>query len=345
MKTTYETDSRQKELINKYYEVDEENKLVEISFYYTSASELFTLKEGTKIPRFAKEELEKINEIIKTIPLEYKIDISYEIENYEDYTPSFIMESFNDALELTQFSVRKSSRKNWLVSTIMILIGIILLSFMIIGNSNSLFGEGVKAEIISEIIDISAWVFIWEAVTLLFLEHSDQELFALRIKNRVNSIVLYKKGEENYLAKEMSNELFGKWKDEGKIRKFGKYLLLFSSSALFVISFYAVYEVCLAIASINSENYLTIVIGSLLGILGCSFNILAAIGGFAKYLNKNNFFSKFSFSFVVTELVIIAVSLIISLVNQNIEAVFFTLYSSIFAIAYISSYLIDKYSK
>ena len=77
MKTTYETDSRQKELINKYYEVDEENKLVEISFYYTSASELFTLKEGTKIPRFAKEELEKINEIIKTIPLEYKIDISY----------------------------------------------------------------------------------------------------------------------------------------------------------------------------------------------------------------------------------------------------------------------------
>ena len=31
MKDKYEIDSRQKELINKYYEVDEDNKLVGIS--------------------------------------------------------------------------------------------------------------------------------------------------------------------------------------------------------------------------------------------------------------------------------------------------------------------------
>ena len=45
------------------------------------------------------------------------------------------------------------------------------------------FGEGIKAEVIAETINIAAWVFVWEAVSMLFLEKSEQKIFALRNKN------------------------------------------------------------------------------------------------------------------------------------------------------------------
>ena len=345
MKDKYEIDSRQKELINKYYEVDEDNKLVCISFYYSKASELFSKESGTKIPQFSKEELSKLNEIIQTIPLGYKIDISYEIEDYETYSPSYIMESFNDALELSQFGVRKSNRQKWMISTIMIIIGIILLSLMIIGRNDSFFGQGIKAEIIEEIIDIAAWVFIWEAVSLLFLEPSVQLVFGLRIKKRVNSFSLYKKGEKEALAQEKSNELFGRWKDESLLKKIGKGLILFSSSAFFVLSFYTLYGMIKGFTLVSSDNLVSVIVGSIIAIFSIVINISASLGGFAKYSSKNNFFSRFAGIYVSVQVTLLVLVLILSIISQTFEIVFLTLYSSVFSIAYVAGYFIDKYTK
>ena len=334
MKDKYEIDSRQKELINKYYEVDEDNKLVCISFYYSKASELFSKESGTKIPQFSKEELSKLNEIIQTIPLGYKIDISYEIEDYETYSPSYIMESFNDALELSQFGVRKSNRQKWMISTI-----------MIIGRNNSLFGQGIKAEIIEEIIDIAAWVFIWEAVSLLFLEPSVQLVFGLRIKKRVNSFSLYKKGEKEALAQEKSNELFGRWKDVSLLKKIGKGLILFSSSAFFVLSFYTLYGMIKGFTLVSSDNLVSVIVGSIIAIISIVINISASLGGFAKYSSKNNFFSRFAGIYVSVQVTLLVLVLILSIISQTFEIVFLTLYSSVFSIAYVAGYFIDKYTK
>lgn len=115
----------------------------------------------------------------------YKIELNLKVDDYEGYDPHKVIEAFNDTLELNQYKARKNRTHKELSSSILILSGILLLFLMAIGKNYSWFGEGVKEEIITEVIDIAAWVFIWEAVTLIFLQMNSQTKFTLSVKKEL----------------------------------------------------------------------------------------------------------------------------------------------------------------
>ncbi len=70
-------------------------------------------------------------------------------------------------------AVRKEKRRLLVIAAIMALVGVIALCVMI-----GMEITGTRAAVVSEVIDIFAWVFIWEAVDLSCLEYA-----ALRIKS------------------------------------------------------------------------------------------------------------------------------------------------------------------
>ncbi len=70
-------------------------------------------------------------------------------------------------------SVRKEKRRLLVIAAIMALIGIFALSVMI-----GMEITGRRTAVVSEVIDIFAWVFLWEAVDLSCLEYA-----ALRLKS------------------------------------------------------------------------------------------------------------------------------------------------------------------
>lgn len=70
-------------------------------------------------------------------------------------------------------SVRFEKKRIWIVAMLMAIIGVVALTLMI---GLELTGRG--SAIVTEVIDIFAWVFLWETVDLLCFE-----LTALRIKS------------------------------------------------------------------------------------------------------------------------------------------------------------------
>lgn len=184
-------ENRQLLLLKKYYEADEKNKIVTLRFYYDKASDLLnTCTSSFENPIFNDDALENINNVIQTIPAIFRVKIVFDINDYGGYNPKNIIQSFNDTLKLNQYSARRSRQKKHFIAVMLILFGVILLFAMVIGKNKNWFGEGTKVDVIAEIINITACVFVWEAVSMIFLERSEQRIFALRIRTRVRFKVL-----------------------------------------------------------------------------------------------------------------------------------------------------------
>ena len=234
---------RQIELLEKYYNIDNDKKIINIDLHYQKTSDILLTNEGNNdYPLFRNEIIETINNSIERTPRDYKVNIILDIEDYENYKPKQIIESFNDTLELGQYSARRGKQLKNLIASILILIGIILLFFMIIGKNNNWFEEGIKSDIISEVIDIAAWVFIWEAVTMIFLEQPEQNKFALKIRRKVVQITMLKKGNNEPLYLENTNSIFNNWEGESKIKSVGRNCLLISSSAYLFLALFNIYN-------------------------------------------------------------------------------------------------------
>lgn len=313
-------DERQLELIKKYYDVDIENKIINITLHYDKASDILDITAANKkSPLFLHEPLEKINNLISNAPFGYKLAINFEIDDYEGYDPKNIISSFNDTLELSQYAARKHRQFKQLLSATLVLIGVLLLFFMVVSKNLMWFGNGIKAEIINEVINITAWVFVWEAVTLLFLEHSEEVKFALKIRRGVFQIAMYKTGDEQPLAKEKALDVFGKWENEGNLKRAGKYFLLISSMALIFMAFYNSFTFMSNLKNMQNNHigmfaFITISISIT--------SICAGIGGLAIYVGKKNSrFSRLAKIFSLLFLIFIICILAVSIALGNMEII------------------------
>lgn len=344
-KINFEQNKRQIELLDKYYGVNKETKTISVSLHYERASDILTTNVGNpKYPQFSNEALDKVKSITENAPTGYKVEINFEIEDYEGYKPKDMIEAFNDTLELSQYNARKRRQGKELLSSVLILIGVIILFLMVVGNSDGWFGEGVKADIITEVIDIAAWVFIWEAVTILFLEHSEQAKFALRIRQKVSQIAMYKKGEKKPLAIEKSKAIFGKWENEEKIKRVGKYFMLISSFAFIFMSFYSLYSLYKELSSGTIENNLmaTFIIVSLLSAI---VSLLAGLGGISRYLGGNGKLGKFVGPYAIFLTVCFIALIIFAISINDVSSIISVSSTFVIDLFYIAGYYIDRYIK
>ncbi len=336
--------TRQNELLKKYYDLNSEQKIINISLHYDRASDILDTSIGNPLhPQFKDEVLQKINSTILNTKQGYKLAINFEINDYENYTPKNIIESFNDTLELKQYASRKKRQVKELISSILILIGTLLLLLMAIVKQKNIIVDETNNEIVCEIIDIIAWVFIWEAATMLFLEHSEQTIFALQIRKRVTSISFYKKGEIIPLEKEPSPQIFCKWDNEGKIKRIGKYFTLISSVSFIFFAFYSIYLVHQNIKNNQIPNNLIII--TLLFIFSFLIPLLAGAGGIAMYLDKTEKIRNFVGIYTIFMAILIIIGIISSIIRNNSHSIFSSVSSLIIHIFYILGFLIEKYDK
>ena len=336
---------RQIELLEKYYNIDNENKIISIDLHYQKVSDILLTNEGNiNYPLFKNEIIETVNNAIKRTPRDFKINIVFDIEDYENYNPKQIIESFNDTLELGQYSARRSKQTKNLIAAILILIGIILLFFMIIGNNNNWFKEGIKSDIISEVIDIAAWVFIWEAVTMLFLEQPEQSKLALLIRRKVVQITMLKSGIKEPLYVENTNSIFNNWEDESKIKKFGRNCLLISSSSFLFLAIFNIYNL-FSILLKNDLSTPKIIISVIVTIISCMISILAGLGGIFKYIGKKNILANFVQPYAIFLTIIIIINIVINSIYFNYVGLISIIPSFIINILYIIGYKIEKHIK
>lgn len=333
---------RQIELLEKYYVVDNDKKIINIDLHYPKSSDILLNNEGNiNCPLFKNEILETINNSIERTPKDYKVNIIFDIEDYENYKPKQIIESFNDTLELGQYSARRGKQLKNLIASILILVGIILLFFMIIGKNNNWFEEGIKSDIISEVIDIAAWVFIWEAVTMIFLEQPEQNKFALKIRRKVVQITMLKKGNNEPLYLENTNSIFNNWEGESKIKSVGRNCLLISSSAYLFLALFNIYSLCKYLLA-NDLTIFTIATLIIFTIISSGVSILAGLGGLFKYIGKKNILANFVRPYAIFLSIIIIINIIINSIDFNYFGLLSIIPSFLINILYIIGYRIDK---
>ena len=333
---------RQIELLEKYYNIYNENKIISIDLHYQKVSDILLTNEGNiNYFLFKNEIIETVNNAIKRTPRDFKINIVFDIEDYENYNPKQIIESFNGTLELGQYSARRGKQLKNLIASILILVGIILLFFMIIGKNNNWFEEGIKSDIISEVIDIAAWVFIWEAVTLIFLEQPEQNKFALKIRRKVVQITMLKKGNNEPLYLENTNSIFNNWEGESKIKSVGRNCLLISSSAYLFLALFNIYSLCKYLLA-NDLTIFTIATLIIFTIISSGVSILAGLGGLFKYIGKKNVLANFVRPYAIFLSIIIIINIIINSIDFNYFGLLSIIPSFLINILYIIGYRIDK---
>ncbi len=316
------TKNRQIELLKKYYEVDEEKRVVKITLAYEKASELFvTDYSSEEHPEFKSEILSRVSEIISRVPIEYKVELSFAIDDYEGYDPDKLLESFNDLVELNHYEVVNEGKKKSLKVALLLVAGIICLIFMIAGNHNGWFGEDPYKDLISEIVDIVGWVFIWEAVSMLFLSPSEERLRTVKLRARVSS-VSFKDGNTNEIkSEEKCEEIFESWVGESKTKKASKDLLLISGSGFLAV---AASTLISGVSDIwnnaNSYSPLFLTLYAIFVLISVSFMVISGIGAISSYLGKGPF-RKAVGGFAIANIAIGIIGIVFSFIDMDGTAI------------------------
>ena len=223
---------REIDLLNKYYEIDNENRVATMPLHYERASDLINNKIISKDNYlFDYEELTLINDMIKRIPIMYKVNIDLQIDDYEDYDPKELLAGFNDQMELNQYNFQRENRFKFLKAAILLLVGITILFTMAYAKLNGLFGSDDRASVYSEIFDIVGWVFIWEMVTVAFLTPSELGVNSNMFKLRVRK-VSFSNSNREILAMEDLFDKAREWDSERRIEKASRLALLLSGVAI-----------------------------------------------------------------------------------------------------------------
>ena len=223
-----EKKKRQLAILEKYHEVDYENRTIDLELQYEKISDILENDISTKkYPKFKREVLERASEVIDTFPIDFKVNLKLKIDDLEGYKIDEVMDSFKDSLEMFHYATYKEKNKKWILAAIFTIVSVFLLFFKIFAGKNNMISED---GVVYEVLDIIAWVFLWEAVTVIFLSPGELREISMKLSRRLVSISFLNK-DDQIISSITHADLTHDWVDEGKKESAGRLILLIAGAA------------------------------------------------------------------------------------------------------------------
>ena len=224
------------DLLKKYYAYDEASKVFTIALHYEKVTDILykEMKSVSGVPMMSEEFLSDVTGILEDIPRGYRADIILKIDDYEGYDEKVIMESFNDMLEFSRLKYSGGSQKKYYQVATLLVVGLLLLfcgifsgleNWWHIFDSEKLFGD-----LFENLLEISGWVFCWEAVSMLFLEDSDDMVKGHSIISKLARVSLTDK-KDKVVAIEEYEQIQKHFYRKTPLQRTGSLLLIFSGFA------------------------------------------------------------------------------------------------------------------
>ena len=296
------------DLLSKYYEIDNDNKVIKIELYYEKASELFETDVVTKeTPKFKTEILARISELLESVPENYKVDFAIKVDDYEGYKVDNVVESFKDQLEMFNFQIYKVKSGRLLTAVILALVSVGILFVR-----QFLLNQGVidDSVLLTEMLDITAWVFLWEGVSTIFLRSDEYRDVSFRIINHLKSFTLYDKNN-NCLSSIEQEQIKKEWVNISRKEKNARKILLIAGAISFAAGIITILNLVPEFFKdgVNWNNFLMTSIPSIAaGVIG----IIGGIGACSLYCESGKFqkavpvvaYIYLIFDIIVTSLVI-----------------------------------------
>lgn len=178
-------------MLKNYFEFDENNKCVYVDLKFNDIEDIFDFSIGNYSLYMVKSEvIEKIDKILAMIPKRYSVEFKIKIKDTKDVGLDQIRANFMNSMGLLNFNKYRTNDRKEIGSISLLIFGIVLLILKIVFFDSGLFPNvsGLYKNIGSEVLDIAAWVFVWEAITIYFIELKLEKLKEKNMKKRIKNI-------------------------------------------------------------------------------------------------------------------------------------------------------------
>ena len=192
-------DSVLHDTLMRHYDLDDEKGLCTIHFRFDKFDDFFETHVG-KRPLLKGTLRDDLEETLLRIPKCYDLILDIDIKDDQKHTKEEAVTALRDGLEFNSYSYRNRLHGKSVISLVLLFVGLavlILLALLkvFVFKDNDTAAEGI----LSEVLDIAASVFIWEAVTLYFIERNETKAAWGRARSRIRSICFHyakdRKGE------------------------------------------------------------------------------------------------------------------------------------------------------
>lgn len=281
------------DLLKEYYAYDEDSKVFTIPLCYEKVEDILDMNvlDCKNHPRFKKEVLEEACELLMGLPTGTKADLCLRIKDYQGYDPDVLLESFNKAISLNQYRSRLEQKRSGITATILALVGAFILFLYIYGKHNGWFGndvEGMGYEFVTEILDIVGWVFIWEAVSVIFLYGNDYRSINAGLFIKINQIGFYDETGKNLLSKEELKDQAKMMARSKRWEAVGRNLVLVGSAAMLMYGAFSIYTWVHALIyqPVTRDEQVAFIAICIIGIVLGLLCLLLGAGGLCLYMDK-----------------------------------------------------------
>lgn len=307
-------EQRQVEVLSRYYKIDMEREVITIPFHFDKASDLFDPNIGqTKSLRLNDEIMQKISTIAEKIPLDFKIDISLSIDDYENYKPKEIIQSLKDGFELFHYAFRDSKRDSKVKFAIFCVIGIAffgLWAWLSLYNFSS--KETVINKSILEILYAIPCVLFWEAIYVIFWPNKSYNSINYSLIKQINSFSLFNVKQKLVGFMNKSQFLDG-WQEIRKREKFFKLSFMWIGTILLVLVVLNILALVDARHLDHPESFHIGVANIVVACISFIAGLIACITAFAIYMERLKI-RKFSLIFTIVLITSSLADLIISII-------------------------------
>lgn len=217
LKSPEEMFDKQNRLLDYIYDVDKENRIVTAKIHFASIDDI--IDPSYKKNLMLNDALwQKMEQVLKSVPFSYKVNFEFEIDDMKDYSLDVLMAALEKNIDMKYLGFAISTRRKRRAALSLTAIGILLLLGNIILQVLQPF-NGVVENILVEIIDIAAWVFVWEAVTIYYIDGYEMRRGLKNIRKRILDISFTDSQTKNQKKEDfdsISPNLKDKIKDEIK---------------------------------------------------------------------------------------------------------------------------------
>ena len=154
-------------ILNKYFKIEGNNATLELA--YETFSELIDNNFGdNQVEKLNSKLFEDIKNALFILPKNYKVNIVIRIKEFENYNQKEVENIIKGNIELYLYSIKLNNYRKKRNGLVLSFIGTILLIASYFAQSLNL------SNIIYDIINISGTLFVWEGISIAYIEKKEK---------------------------------------------------------------------------------------------------------------------------------------------------------------------------
>lgn len=329
-------DDHQIRRLEKYYEVNHENKIVHLEVKKHKASDLYEETSFGVSPHFSRDIALHLVEEIETFPKSYSADIKFHVDDYENRSADDMKDDFIDQLKYLNYPHVRERKWRWIIHGFSISLALIVLLFNAIMVANKWWGNDLRSDLWTQVVNLVCGVMIWEAFNILFISPNKVKRVGLLLVKHLHSVSFVSRGGKT-LSLLDEQDVRALFVQELAINRFIKGSGMFVSAVLLGLSITHVYTSVITVAAhLNDINKGIANIVCNIGISVACF--VCSIVGTASFAEKKNFIAYAAIPVFLTSLAICITSVVFAVFIKD----FNLLIGSIVILIFISFYVITR---